>query len=338
MKQPVLVFVTVVTIGLFFVYIHASRQPVDTNALSTEATEQSIQKKIVLETQHQALLVPHQHDDGDSILNEGHHVDLLSEPYVFDEDVWVTGIEFEVHNAPEEVIHHINLFKLNERDPLCPQEPRLLAAFAEDNVDVSPFFLPSPYGMRFSKNDRLALFAMLHNPLPPLGSGRAYEDVYVTITLHVEPVHTSERTNIVDFYLMHVEETPCTGGNLVFSVPPHTIDFSFRPNPMIHPQPGILTFPTDGEIIYIGSHLHGWEGGKELNLYMNDVPIRSYKSRFMAERNGTWHTDQGFDSIQVSFGDTLLLEALYENASESTTTGAMGMLGFFFAPAQYPSF
>ena len=195
------------------------------------------------------------------------------------------------------------------------------------------FYLPPPYGVLIKKGEPLQLLAMVHNPLPPVGDGGTHEDVYATIRLHTEPVAKSQRNIKADFYLMYLQDKPsCNPDDYIFTVPPQAENFLYKQDLTEDHTPGVLTFESAGEIIPAGAHLHGWEGGKQVNLYINDELYKEHTTNLVEGKKYTWESEKGPASIPINKGDVISIEAIYSNPHEQPVIGAMGMYGFFFAP------
>ena len=330
----------VMAVGIFFI---ASVTLEDNFALQKNDTFEQIDSVadlnpeegiLKIETEHIEKLEPHQHNHGDSLMSKSHHKTVYSDIYYAPEDVWVTGYEINMHNAPLTVVHHITLFQPGVPDPACPfPYSKILLTAGQDNMQDPSVYLPPPYGVLIKKGEPLQLLAMVHNPLPPVGDGGTHEDVYVTIRLHTEPVAKSQRNLKAEFYLMYLQEkASCNPDDQVFTVPPHAENFSYKQDLTKDSTPGVSTFESDGEIIFAGSHLHGWEGGKQINLYINDELYKEYRTNLVEGEKYTWESEQGLVSIPINKGDRVSIEAIYSNPHEQPVIGAMGMYGFFFAP------
>ena len=131
---------------------------------------------------------------------------------------------------------------------------------------------------------------------------------------------------------MHLEDQSCTEEYYSFDVPPITENFIYRQNSHTLLQPGRIVMPTNGEIIYSGAHMHGWEGGRSIRVFKNNELFDEYNTQKSTTNEYVWETKHGPRSDKIMSGDVLEIEAEYQNLTNETLTGAMGMYGFFFAP------
>ena len=94
-------------------------------------------------------------------------------------DGWFRGFALELIDAdgapvPRQVIHHVNLMLPERRELFTPVMMRLAAAGRETRDVRLPWFL----GIPVSREDRLLMTAMLHNP-----TAKAYRGVRVRARL-----------------------------------------------------------------------------------------------------------------------------------------------------------
>ncbi len=94
---------------------------------------------LAMQTSPIKVLPPHGHEVGkDALLDDGHHVGATSEVFITPEDIWVTGIAYEVVGAPALALHHGTLFRMDARDLECPeQSPQPLLSVAQDQEHTS---------------------------------------------------------------------------------------------------------------------------------------------------------------------------------------------------------
>ena len=130
-------------------------------------------------------LYPHEHEVEDSVFDAGHHV-VTFKQITIQEDIWVTGFEFSLKNAPQEVLHHAGIYIPDRPNRICPN-----ALYGEELYPVSsetntPIVFPEPYGIFLAEGTQLATEVMYHNPFPPFGSGKIYKDVSAAIVMSIQ--------------------------------------------------------------------------------------------------------------------------------------------------------
>jgi len=118
----------------------------------------------------------------------------------------------------------------------------------------------------------------------------------------------------------------------VFQVPSHSIEFSKKGETIGGLNSAEYIFPQDGTIIHMGGHLHPWEGGESLAVYLNDQSLKEFQPEQISEEPWSWRTAHSLTSIQVQQGDVVSITANYSNSGAVPILGAMGIVGIFFAP------
>ncbi|MBI4088439.1 hypothetical protein HY418_03640 [Candidatus Kaiserbacteria bacterium] len=292
-------------------------------------------KVITLEAESLDVLPPHEHDPSrDSVADSVHHYTSLSQVFVPAEDVWISKIEFEVVNAPDTVLHHALLHEMDAQDAFCPPTPsrfgsELLSGFGADQMHTPFYAFPEGYALRIPAGKAIRLDATLHNPLPPIGPGGTYHDVQVRARLHlVEP----GRGNSIPLSskLLYVQDVPC-GKDFVFTIPPNSTAFNTRSDGALHNPGSSMTFEHSARIVYWFAHLHGSEGGRELIVRKNNQEIARFKMYQDPHDPYRWNTPHDTTDITLGAGDVLSIEAVYDNPSDESVQGAMGMLLIYFA-------
>ncbi len=289
----------------------------------------------VIETIHLAELLPHIHADGDSPEDMGHHVDLESAIFVTTRDMYVASGKLEMVNAPEVVVHHIALINRGSADSHCSlvSGNRLFGA-GSDAIHKSSGGFPKETALFIPKGTCLQLTAMIHNPDPPVGPGGTYHDVYARITLFFS--QQSPR----DLHLLSYKELYVT--DTCAHTPPLPEDFSSFSVPSLHtdyhfsgcdPKLGISSYIFDrpATIYYLGGHLHGWQGGKELIVMKNDKEMYRFTTRVSSTTPYLYETIHFATSTPVNAGDRITLSAIYDNPSRVPLRGAMGGIGMYFS-------
>ena len=291
---------------------------------------------MVLETAHLAELRSHGHVTGDTALDEGHHEYVHSKLITATRDLWISDISFKIENAPTIVVHHAALLKINSPHQTCKKiNMEQLVGFARDNMHIPGISFPRGTAMHIKKGEQFYLVVMVHNPSPPLGPGDTYHDVFGRMTLTLVPDKETYGLKPIKFLLMHLDEVPCEAKysdgteSFMFTVPPHTLNYSFSASSAVD-DPARHFFKKPVSVVYMGGHLHGWEGGKQLLVRKNGqllktfTPTRSWTSPF--EYFSEYHPV----SVDFESGDVLTLTALYGNPDDMPMREAMGILDLYY--------
>lgn len=295
--------------------------------------------QLTIETAPVPILYPHEHELQDSIFDAGHGVWVFSEPIVVQEDTWITKFEVDTGTAPMTVLHHAGIVLPNEPNQICPNSPheiykKEIFSVTPDMAE-SPIEFPEPYGIFISKDTPMVLGIMLHNPFPPYGLGEIYYDVSVRVVMDIELDNPSISKKPLEYYRLHIDETPCPGAvyQEVFTVPPFTDNFVKEGGERNGFKPSAFTFTESGEIIYMISHLHPWEGGEQLNVSLNKSNLYTFFPTQLSKELWSWVIPHKRDKVfRVNFGDVLSITSIYSNPEPVPIVGAMGMLVFYFAP------
>jgi hypothetical protein len=274
-----------------------------------------------------ADLYPHSHELGvDSMSDEGHHIDTTSRPTVAPRDLWVTGVRFDINGAPATSLHHGTLLRLDQQAQECPEEsPQVLMSMAQDQWHDPEAQFPNGYGIFIPKGTPLRLDAMFHNPLPPLGPGETYHNVSLKVTLSL--ADASANLKPLTFHLLHLSDTPCRGSSHTFVVPPQTT-YTFSGTDEVNDSSRYRPKATS-TIVYWGAHLHGWEGGRDVVVYKNGTPVRTFSTIRATDDPYQFNTPHEASSLTLSPGDVLSLSATYVNDADQPIRDAMGHLGFY---------
>ena len=277
------------------------------------------------------ILPPHEHHSnaGETVIHHGVHV--RSMPVVVEKDTWANAIEVGIKNAPHATLHHVSLYEKDEPNPDCPAEDKMLASFGSETPKIIRF--PSTFGVYLKKGSVLYLEGMLHNPSPPQGPGGTYQDVRILITLHTKE-KGAPLTPLQFRHVSLVDEPDCIRIRPAdtFTVPPHSRFVRVSDVMRSEPNEERVLFAAPGKIVSIGAHLHPWEGGKKIEVFVNGHPIAGFPIHKTGTNPWEWTTpyiqNLGF---QVSPGDELTIAAYYTNESDVPRPGAMGMIGFYVA-------
>jgi hypothetical protein len=288
---------------------------------------------VSLETNPIGWLVPHEHDHTDSIMTSSHHVISYSNIITTKEDWWIKGFSYSIKNAKETVLHHAVLATLNKKDLHCPERDMYyLIGVGEDQMYNPNLVLPKGYAVFIPKGSQIFLYTMLHNPKPPVGYGENHYNVSSLIELDLADKDEILSLKPVEFIRLDLTDKPCSSdeSGYVFNVPANTQEYTFGSSSekMIGSS---YTFTESGKIIYMGGHMHGWEGGKYISFYVNGKLVRKYETSKAKDDPYRFDTPHQEENIHVNKGDFISITATYENNSEEKLTGAMGMLGIYFA-------
>ncbi|MBI5456749.1 hypothetical protein HY969_03320 [Candidatus Kaiserbacteria bacterium] len=288
---------------------------------------------IVLETQHLPELSSHPHVAGDSAIDKGHHYEIYSPIYTVPDDVNVSEIEFEIHNAPDIILHHALLVDIDKPDVICPQfYGRELAAVGQDQMHTRKISLPQDYALTIIKGTRLQLAVALHNPLPPIGPGGTFEDVFATVKL--KSVSNPERATPVYFHVLKLDEDACASQTHVFTVPPHSKGYVYGGPGWVEKGQNRMIIEHNATIVYMGAHLHGWQSGKNVAIRRNGELLSVFETVRSNDNPYRYDTPHYATEIALKKEDVLSIEAVYDNGFEVPIRGAMGMFGMYVAPTE----
>lgn len=287
-------------------------------------------KSFKLHTEALAILPVHEHALGrDSMRDAGHHVGAVSEATAAPEDMWVTGMRYEITGAPAFTLHHGTLFRLDERDLECPAEsPRPLLSLSQDQKHTSEAHFSEGYGIFIPKGTPLLVDAMFHNPEFPLGPGVVYKDVSLKVELIL--ANTNADLKRVDYHLLRLSDTPCGESGHTFAVPPQAEPYVFA-GTQENIDSSRFVASLSSKIIYWGAHLHGWEGGQSLNVKKNGEVLELFETVRTPNDPYRYDTPHGNRDISLASGDVISIEATYQNHTGELLRGAMGHLGFYIA-------
>ena len=292
--------------------------------------------QLTIETKPIPILYPHEHKIEDSVFNSDHHIRALSETVIIQEDLWITRFEAVLKNAPMAVLHHAGVILPDEKKRTCPNSIRGREIFAvTPDMAASPVEFEEPYGVFLPKGTSILLGVLFHNPLSPFGPGEAYKDVSVSIIMDIQKDSPAIQKKPLEYYRMHIDDISCPGvvEEEVFVVPPGAKNFVKKGEERNGLNPSRYTFSRSGEVVYMISHLHPWEGGEKLDVYLNGKQIISFIPVHTSSELWSWIIPHiSSVSIRVNPGDVLSITATYSNPNPVPIVGAMGMMIFYFAP------
>ena len=289
--------------------------------------------QLIIQADTIPVLSPHEHNVDNSVFDVGHHT-VISKQITVEEDVWVTGFEFVLKNAPQEVLHHAGIYIPDRPNRICPN-----ALYGEEIYPVSsetntPIVFPESYGIFLAKGTQLAAEFMYHNPLPPFGAGEIYKDVSAAIIMSIQKKDSTVVKKSLEYYRIHLDDVPCPGAarEEAFTVPAGAENFVKKSNAGNESDPSRYTFLRSGRIVHSHVHLHPWEGGGKLDVFLNDESITSFVPVRTSSDPWDWDTPHQQAPIRVKAGDVLSISATYSNPGPVPIRGAMGMFGFYFIP------
>ncbi len=291
--------------------------------------------KLTITTNPISELPPHPHNPGeDSIEARGHHILTHSDEFITKEDMWIRGFNVNVVNANGNIIHHLYLGRTDKKDSLCPNyDWQALFVTSEVNMRAQLFF--ADYGMFIPKGTPLKIFAMLHNPDLPLGPGRKFKKVSAKVTVYYQKNSPFVKHTPVEYHRMHLSDRPCENEEQgeVFAVPSFTPHYTKENSSVNGISTSSYTFPTSGTIIGVGGHFHPFEGGRNVELLLNNRLLYTFTA-VEQDSNGwkVWDTPIFPQVFRVNKNDTISIKANYSNDNPYSVKGAMGMGVFYFAP------
>lgn len=294
------------------------------------------ESQLIITTESVPVLYPHEHKVEDSVFNSDHHIRAISDTLVIQEDIWVTRFETVLENAPMAVLHHAGIILPGQKKRICPNSIRGREIFSvTPDMAASPIEFREPYGVFLPKGTSILLGALFHNPMQPFGPGEAYKDVSVSVVMDIQKDSPTIQKKPLEYYRMHVDDISCPGvvEEEVFIVPPGIEHFVKEGEERNDLNSSRYTFSRSGTLVYMISHLHPWEGGEEVDVYLNGKQVTALVPVRTSSELWSWiipHVPSV--STRVNPGDTLSITATYSNPNPVPVVGAMGMLVFYFAP------
>lgn len=277
-------------------------------------------------------LIPHVHEDLDSIIDDDHGeiVHLRNGVYVTDRDLWVTKIAWVVENAPQATLHHFIFTRQDKAAELCPngfsQYKEILTAGSDTTTNELVF--PDSYALHIPRGTPLDLETIFHNPLPPFGPGGSYKDVRMRLVLTLGSQTEYQPLEIVRLSL---EDPACDSRSSTFDVPAETTSFIQSTDSPI----SSYTFTHESLLLLIGAHTHGWDGGKNVKVFLNDKKLEDFIPRRTTPDPWSWVTPTKRMGVRVREGDIITFTAEYSNPHDAPLVReAMGMIMLMFSPIE----
>ena len=287
---------------------------------------------ITIDTVPVATLTAHEHIIGDSPDDPGHHVVARSTTHIAPRDLWITGIDESIEHAPSTLLHHLVLIQSNKPNLSCPAHMgRELIVSGQDSMYSPHLRLPPGYALFIKKGTPLQLIGMLHNPEPPRGPGGTYSGVVVRTTLHVVPAVDGTTFTPVELRVLYLDEHGCADAvpSDTFTIPPKSLQYHYSGTHARPDEPAQMIVMATSTIVYVGAHLHGWQGGKELIVLRNGKPFADLKTQRVPGDPYLFQTPHFATSTQVLPGETISIESTYDNPYSVPVRGAMAFFAMY---------
>jgi hypothetical protein len=326
-----------VCIIILFVGIGIVIRPLSEKKHTSDATLLTLE----IETKKLPVLPPHLHDPHtDSVGYPDHGIPAQSDIITVPEDMWVQSFTVEARNAPYYTIHHIPLFRLDKASTECPNlypNSTLIHNGGFDTIRVPTVFPPS-YGVFLPKGTPLRLLTVFHNPLSEGEIGTTYHDVSAAVILRGERAGPNTKTyKPLERHKIVLEDIPqCQSiHNETFVVPGHQKNFIKKSDPSTDSfNISHYIFPQSGILVNLRGHLHAWDGGKFIDVFLNDTALVRLIPRHTDSGQWSWRSPLFLPFLPIAKGDILSIAATYINPSSKPLVSVMGTLGFYFAPDQ----
>lgn len=303
----------------------------------TNATQERIEAEpITMETAHLAVLEPHEHGPEDSVSDEWHHETLVAPSLEAPRDMYVTGLYFQLVNAPTSTVHHMSLTDSSRKNLTCPNFPTgaELFSYSADRMYENTVQFPEGYALFIPKGTPLSMYLMAHNPAPPLGTGDTFYDVYTKIQF-LESTARPSTLKLVTPYLLHLDDVPCAYGKadgadgIIFTVPPSTKAYAYSGQGKSDPAAS-FEFKKPATLVNLTGHLHAHQGAKELIVHKNDPVMHTFRPS-SSDDPFFFPLQHATSTFRVAAGDRVWLTAVYDNDYDVPARGAMGAVGFYYA-------
>ena len=227
------------------------------------------------------------------------------------------GLRLELLDArgaplPRSLLHHLRLNNFDRRDLIYPQMEHIVA-FGQETEIIS---MPATVGMPMERGHRVAVVVMWNND-----SGQDADSVRLRLTFKLNARRQSPAPIAVLPFVVNASLVPSG----LFDVAPGgvTRDFEF-------------TIPLSGRLLVVGGHLHDYGAWLRLEDAATGHEIATVRAI----------KDQGGHMVGMSrrvlallgrgphlkTGHLYRLQVRYENTTNDTLVGIMGIMGGLFAP------
>ncbi len=233
-------------------------------------------------------------------------------------DGWIVAYHPRLTDAagtrlPGRLLHHVAFWNVSRSDFLCPnKEEHIFGAGGEMNDWPA---LPG-FGYPVSRNDRIRVNTMFHNP-----TDTDYPQTYIEVVIEYQPA--GEGTQLKSVYPTWFDVMEC--GNSGYDLTPGR-NFTT----------GNFTLQHTGTLLGVGGHMHDY--GTLLDLFnvareehvASLEPQLDSQGRIQAMPIVTFLEQGGY---RLNRGETLRVTASYENPSgKPLPDGAMGIVVGYFLP------
>ena len=244
---------------------------------------------------------------------------------VVPEDLWITKISASVRGAPRAIFHNTYLSIENERDTWCPDNPRFIWSGSTVSTKHATIYDP-PYGIFLKKGTVLDLEAAFHNGNDE-GSGESFKAASLALDIQYELAPNSDRSKTLRFAL--IDASGCSRDRPIFTIPAGAKNAAFdtRSRPFV--------FDHDATILRAAAHFHGSyesSASNTLRLFLNDALIDEFTTQNITDDDArNPRLLQGQSPIPVGAGDTVWMEALFDNPSNVPVYEGMAIVGLYYS-------
>lgn len=277
-----------------------------------------------------SIFAPHEHLPGNSVFQ---HKMTNIKRFTATDDLWILGSAGgEVHNAPNDVLHHSTLVVQDQKQNKCSRKP--IDSQSDRTLTLFRGGYPTGYGQLgygqfIKKGTTLVLSSLFHNASPT-----TYYNVFVTLRFKaVRPGNALQNLKALDLYSITVSDEECYP---YFTVPGQTNGYTKTSS--ARESNSYITFPEDGNIIMLHGHYHVDDGGKSLTVFLNGKKIHEFPQlKANPDNEVLIPVLVGLPSIlSIKKGDTITISTTYDNLSKEDITDAMGQLWIYFSPHRSP--
>lgn len=215
---------------------------------------------------------------------------------------------------PSSLLHHFALVDFDRRDLVYPVVDRLFGG-GQETGDIS---LPAGIAVPVRGRDSVGFYFMWHNE-----SGVELKDVTLTVSLTWTPANQRPAPVLVVPFWVDVSFHP--GDDNTFTAPPGGVVKSC-----------VFSFPVSGHLLAASAHLHAWGASVRLEdsasgRVIADIGVDRAPNGEVRKASrqlfGIWGMGPHLEA-----GHRYRIVAIYDNPTDTTLSGLMGLLGGLFAP------
>lgn len=234
-------------------------------------------------------------------------------------DTWLRAYRIQVtdregHALPARLLHHFALVDFDRRELVYPVVDRVFGG-GEETGDVT---LPVGIAVRVPAGDRVGFYFMWHNQ-----TGHDLTGVSLRVSFTWTPRNLQPAPELVVPFWVDVSYH--AGDDNTFAAPPGSTVKSC-----------VFSFPVSGHLLAASAHLHAWGAALRLedsatgrviaNVGVERGPDGEPR-KISRELFGIWGMGPHLEA-----GRRYRVVAVYDNPTDSTINGVMGLLGGLFAP------